>query len=234
MNEVLEEFCSISGSARSILFGAEKAGRVSLIEPAATLLTDESRIWVGNRGQPAKLKQYIQIAQTAFRYPEHRDYLPRSIRGIWKADLFIGSPSMDKWVAATLKINSKDLAGAAGLRLGIYPESRKGERPSFDDSRNLILCPLPYNAGFMELFYKSFYIVKQFLAADAYLPKEVALPDSADRYVANELAARRIYPVLDVIEALAPMAQPELVVSRQSAGGEGETTAIAPIAQTCT
>jgi predicted Zn finger-like uncharacterized protein len=232
ISEVLEDFCSITGDTRSILFGAEKAGRMSLIEPAATLLTDESRIWVGNRGQPAKLKQYIQVAQRAFYNPLHRDYLPSSIRGIWRADLFIGSSSMDRWVATTLKITSKDLAGDAGLRLGIYPESRKGERPSFDDTKNLILCPLPYNAGFMELFYKSFYIAKQFLAADAYLPKEVALPDSADRYVANELAARRSYPVLDVIEALGPMAQPDLVASRTSGVSDNdETTVIAPIAQ---
>ncbi|WP_233261819.1 hypothetical protein [Vitiosangium sp. GDMCC 1.1324] len=234
INEVLEDFCGITGNAKSILFGAEKAGRISLIEPAEALLTEESRIWVGNRGQPAKLKQYIKIAEKAFHQPEHRNLLPRSIRGIWRADLFLGSATMDKWVATTLKINARDLSGDAGLRIGIYPESRNGERPYLDESKNLIICPLPYNAGFMEIFYKSFLIVRQFLAADARLPREVALPDSVDRYVASELVARRAYAILDVIEALAPVAQPSLVESTEVGTFQQntQTQAIAPIAKT--
>ena len=69
--------------------------------------------------------------------------------------------------------------------------------------------------------------MQQFVAADANLPKEVALPIPAHRQVATELVARREFPVLDVIDALKPVAQPELLSTRKTSAslsptGEGE------------
>ena len=233
ISEVLEEFCGIRQGTKSILFGAEKTGGLSLIETASSLLTDDSRILVGKTGQPPKLKRHLEKLLKAFRSAGERDVLPPSIRGLWRADLFVGSPQEDRWVGTTLKINAVDLEGAPGLRIGIYPERKKGERPSRDDSKNLILCPLPYNAGFMELFYSSFFVVSQFLAADGQLPKPVALPNSDDRHVAAELVARRQFPILEVVDALGPMAQPNLLSS--STIGEPspgtDTSAVAPVAQ---
>lgn len=233
ISTVLEDFCGIRNGAESILFGAEKNGAVSLIETATELLTDDSRILVGKTGQPPKLKRHLTKLVKAFRTAQPRAELPPSIRGLWRADLFVGSPNEDRWIATTLKINPVDLQGAPGLRVGIYPERKKGERPSMDESKNLILCPIPYNAGFMELFYCSFFIMKQFLTADAQLPKPVALPNSDDRHVATELVARRSYPIVEVIEALAPMAQPNLLESSTvgEATTEIDTIAVAPVAQ---
>jgi hypothetical protein len=99
----------------------------------------------------------------AFRSEKHRDKLPTCIRGLWRADLFVGSPKPDQWVATTLKIKPTDLEADAGIRIGIYPEKHMGEKPVHDEAKNLILCPLPYEAGFMELFYESFGIVRTFL-----------------------------------------------------------------------
>ena len=81
-----------------------------------------------------------------------------------------------------------------------------------DSQRNLVVCPVPYDASFMEVFYVSWGIVMQFLAADAMLPRESHLPVPFQRQVANELASRRNFKVLDVIDALLPIAQPHLLM----------------------
>ncbi|MNG38164.1 hypothetical protein D3C84_1257550 [compost metagenome] len=44
-----------------------------------------------------------------------------------------------------------------------------------------------------------------------YLPKEVNLPHPLDRQVASQLVNRREHSVIEVISALAPLAQPHLL-----------------------
>lgn len=63
----------------------------------------------------------------------------------------------------------------------------------------------------MEIFYQGWQIVTQFIAADAQVPGEVKLPRPADRQVCRFLAERREFPIIDVLEALKPLAQPELL-----------------------
>jgi len=234
VSELLEEFCNIKGGAESILFGAEKGGVLELIETENALLTDDSRVLAGGIGQPPKLKRHLATIRKSLRVPGTRKVLPPSISGLWRADLFVGSPSEDRWVATTLKTNAADLEAGAGIRIGIYPEKTINESPRKDDTKNLILCPLPYNASFMELFYSSFYAIKQFLTADARIPAEVALPRAEDRHVASELEARRAFPLLDVLAALEPIGQPGLLESHLAgdAAETKETDAIAPVAQT--
>lgn len=207
--------CNIpGGDIGSILFGAEKTGSQQLIETAHDALTGQSVLMYGQRGRPAGLKRHIAAIAQAFRRPDARLNLPQSISGIWKADLFIGKTDTDKWVGTSVKINPTSLAGAKGLRVGIVPV-RQGESdmPYKDDGRNLVVCPLLHDGNFMEVFYAGWGIVQQFIAADAQLPKEVALPRPPEREVARQLAHRREFPVLDVIEALGPLAQPELLVT---------------------
>jgi hypothetical protein len=159
--------------------------------------------------------------------------LPRSIRGLWRADLFVGAPAEDRWVATTLKINPAHLEGAPGIRIGIYPERRRDESPSFDADKNLVLCPVPYDGGFMELFYSAFVLTKTFLARDARLPPPVELPLSMDRFVAKLLEERRAFPVLDVLEALEKLGQPGLLMSIGAGDpySESSTSAVAPVAR---
>lgn len=233
--EVLEHFCKLQGDTRSILFGAEKGKKLELLETAPRLLTPESTLLVGTDNRPVKLERHLDRVRRAFNRPEERSALPRSIRGLWRADLFVGTPARDRWVATTLKINPRHLEGDAGIRIGIYPEERAGEAPSFDGSRNLVLCPVPYERSFMELFYSSFVLVQKFLASDAHLPPPVHLPASPDRQVAKWLAERRQFAVLDVIDAFESMAQPGLLLSRTAGPSYGAPTtigAVAPVART--
>jgi hypothetical protein len=227
LSNVLNDYCGIKTGAESILFGAEKSGGISLIDTSQSLVTHESRILSGKIGQPAKLKKQWDTIKKALRDTKARDRLPTSIKGLWKADLFLGSSHEGRWVGTTLKLNKGDFQGAAGLRLGIYPETRKGEGPTRDDSNNLVLCPLPYDANFMETFYSSFFAVKQFLLADAKVPKPVALPNSSDRFVAQQFEDRRDFTVLEIIEAMYPMGQPDLTA--ESVVGSARDDTVAPL-----
>ena len=221
--------CRVPGSAyQSILFGAEKKGASQLIATARQALTDDSRLLTGKQSQPPKLKGYLNALAAAFRRPTTRLSLPTSINGLWKADLFLGTTDGDRYVGTTVKINQTQLEAANGLRVGIVPASQgSSDRIRKDEKRNLIICPLPYDQSFMEIFFSAWGVVQQVLHADAELPKDVALPIPSHRQVARELVTRREFPVLDVIEALKPIAQPELLhtektVQTQTSIGSGE------------
>jgi hypothetical protein len=97
ISEVLDEHMGIKDDADSILFGPEKNHVIPILESTQDALTEDSRVWVGNRGQPPKLKRYIPQIINAFRRNEARNRLPRSISGIWKADLFLGGKTIDRW-----------------------------------------------------------------------------------------------------------------------------------------
>jgi hypothetical protein len=212
-SDTLKKFCGIGDGAASLLFGPEKDGRIPILQTIDNSLTDESRLYVGARGQPPKLKKYISTIVAAFRKQDARDKLPASIRGLWKADLFLGNPAQESWVGTTVKINPAQLVSANGLRIGVYPQANNRDVPRKDDSLNLIRLPLPYDGAFMELFYKAFYLVKAFVDADAMIPAPVSLPDAEDRYVAGELEKRREFPVQDVVRVIRGMGQPDLLRS---------------------
>jgi hypothetical protein len=207
------KMCRVSNQEiGSILFGAEKSGAQQLIDTAKEVLTADSTLMQGTAGRPVKLRKHLSTAAAAFRRPTARVLLPQSVSGLWKADLFLGSQHDDRWIGTSVKINPGALEGARGLRVGIVP-SREGasDKIVLDDKKKLVICPLPYDAAFVEMFYLAWETVQQFLAADAKLPREVALPRTAQRQVARTLEARRSFPVIDVIEVLAAQSQPELL-----------------------
>lgn len=216
--EALSKHCKIPGdNAASILFGAEKTGAVQLIETAKGRLTDQSQLQVGTRGRPVKLKRHIDNVAAAFRKRSVQLLLPHSISGLWKADLFVGFDDSDQWVGTSVKINPKSLEPARGLRVGIVPSNQgTGDSIRRDEQKNLIVCPLAHDGSFMEVFYRAWGIVQQFLFAEGEMPKEVSLPTPADRQVAKYLAERRNFPVVDVIEALEPLAQPQLLDTKET------------------
>lgn len=213
MDTALCKFCKIKGDTpSSILFGAEKSGIVQFIDSVKEHLTDDSLLLTGNKGQPIKLKIHIDGVVSAFKKPQDRLKLPNSINGLWKADLFVGSVNIDKWVGTTVKINPKQLESARGLRLAIIPSRQgKGDRIYKHDTKNLIICPVPYDQSFMEIFYEGWDIVKKFIDARGNIPREIDLSASLDRTICKHLVDRKKFPVLEVVEYLKRMGQPHLM-----------------------
>ena len=216
VEDVLHTFCNIRGAAESILFGIEKNGALKVVETMTNSLTDDARVLGGKRGQPPLLKRRVEALARAFRSVIHREDLPQSIRGLWQADLFLGSPSAEQWIGTTLKLNRDDLKAAPGLRVGVFPSNAK-QGPYKDTSKNLIMCPLPYRSDFMVLFGASFQIAKQLMHSNAAMPKPPALVYEDDLTVAEWLSARKSFPVMAILEALQPLMQPGLIKSVSSA-----------------
>jgi hypothetical protein len=205
--------CNVpGGNLGSILFGAEKQGSQQLIETAKEALTEDSLLMYGQRGRPARLRRQIDLMAQAFRSKKRTDILPDSISGLWKADLFLGHVDTDKWVGTSVKINPVQLEAARGLRVGVVPvKAGKSDAPFKDEQKNLVVCPLLHDGHFMEVFYSGWRVVQQFIDARARMPKEVALPRPPEREVARALYDRRTFPAVEVIDALAPLAQPHLL-----------------------
>ena len=214
-SELLESHCGIQGGVQSLLFGPEKDGVIPIAQSVHDSLTDEATVYLGQPGRPPLLKRHIPQLIQAFRSARYREQLPRSIKGLWKADLFLGNGAAGVWVGTTVKINEAHLEGAEGLRFAIYPQLNIRDTPRLDERLNLIRLPLPYNQAFMELFYKAFYLTRAFLRADARVPMPVYLPDAEDRLLADELEKRRDFSMHDIFGALGNMAQADLLVQSE-------------------
>ncbi len=245
VHDAAHQYCNVPGNApSSLLFGLEKSGALNLINTVKAKLTEHSRLLTGIQAQPPKLRRHIDSIAAAFRRRD-KGGLPWSIQGLWKADLFLGYTETDRWVGTTVKINADQLEGARGLRIGIVPiRGGATDRVRKDSHKNLVICPLPHDGSFMEVFYKGWGVIQQFIAADAKMPKEVFLPRTVDRQVAQYLIDRREYPVVDVIDALKPLSQPGLLrtqeqdailISRRETEHTIETGAVvAPVAKIIT
>lgn len=207
--------CRISrGDPASILFAIEKTGAQQLLSTSADLITENSRVLSGKQGQPVKLKNYLNVLAAAFRRPSTRLNLPQSIRGLWKADLFLGSTEPDHWVGTSVKINPTQLEAAAGLRIAIVPSfAGRSDAIRFDSQRNLVICPMPHDGSFMQVFYEGWRIVQALCEVDFRMPREVDIPNPLHREVARMYVERREFGVKDVIDATRKFAQPELLVT---------------------
>jgi hypothetical protein len=200
------------GNPASILFAVEKQGSKQLIATDYDLVTEDSRVLLGHRGHPPKLKKYLNLLAAAFTRPGTRLNLPQSINGLWKADLFLGSPEPDHWVGTSVKINPAHIQKAAGLRIAIVP-SRSGKSDAIrkDESKNLVICPIPHDDSFMQTFYAGRRVVQALCFANFEMPKEVYLESPIEREVARMYVERREHPASEVLEAVRVFAQPHLL-----------------------
>jgi hypothetical protein len=212
VTDALKE-CNIRrGDPASILFAIEKQGAKQLISTELGLITDNSRALSGKRGQPVKLKKLLNQLAAAFRRPTTRPNLPQSINGLWKADLFLGSPEPDQWVGTSVKITRSRLEAAPGLRIALVPEvAGKSDAIYRDEMKNLVVCPVPHDGSFMEIFYEGWRLVQSLCASDFTMPPPAAIPSQRLREVAGIYVARRDFTVAEVLDVTGPFAQPHLL-----------------------
>lgn len=226
------------GDPKSILFAIEKQGAKQLIDTDLELVTDESRVLSGKQGQPAKLKKHMNQLAAAFRRPTTRLNLPQSIRGLWKADLFLGSQVPDHWVGTTVKYNAFRLEAAPGLRIAIVPtQSGRSDSIRLDEMKRLVVCPIPHDASFMQTFHEGWRIVQALCETNFKMPKDVDIPNPIHREAARVFVERRDFPVAEVIAATEKFAQPHLLETRtenvpaesfQGAASPGTNTIVGP------
>jgi hypothetical protein len=225
------DHCRIrQGDPKSILFAIEKRGSKQLIETDLDLITDESRVLSGKRGQPVKLNKYMNQLAAAFRRSSTRPNLPQSIRGLWKADLFLGSQVPDHWVGTSVKYNPLKLEPAPGLRIAIVPtHAGRSDTIRRDEQRNLVVCPIPHDASFMQTFHEGWRIVQALCESDFQMPKDVDITSPLQREAARVFAERREFTIEEVIDATAKFAQPHLLDTRtETVATESLQGAIAP------
>jgi hypothetical protein len=244
IGEALNKCRIVRGDPASILFAIEKCGAQQLISTELSLITDNSRVLTGQRGQPVKLKKHLTTLAAAFRRPSTRLSLPQSIRGLWKADLFLGSTAQDHWVGTTVKINPAHLEAANGLRIAIVPSlAGRSDSIRLDEQKNLVICPMPHDGSFMQVFYEGWRIVQALCERDFKMPPEVDIPNPLHREVARIYVERRDFPVADVIQAIRKFAQPELLTTSTEAVANvpfattvapGTSTVITPFPRTVT
>jgi len=208
--------CNIRrGDPASILFAIEKQGAKQLIGTDLELITDNSRALSGRQGQPVKLKKHLNQLAAAFRRTSTKPNLPQSINGLWKADLFLGSPVPDHWVGTSVKITRTRLEKAAGLRIAIVPATAgRSDAIYRDEAKNLVICPVPHDQSFMEVFHEGWRLVQSLCASDFNMPSAAAVPSSLLREVAKVYAQRRDFPVGEVLDVTRPFAQPHLLETK--------------------
>ena len=80
-----------------------------------------------------------------------------------------------------------------------------------DEGRNLLVCPLPHDYSFMQIFYEGVRIVQVLCATDFKEPNEAQLPSPIHRAVARMWVERRNLPVSDVVHEVAIFSQAELL-----------------------
>ena len=202
-------------SPSSILFAIEKSGSKQLVDTKRELITPESCVLSGQRGRPVKLQGYMNQIAASFHRPASRPQLPRSIQGLWKADLFLGSTGRDHWVGTTVKVNPSRLEFAKGLRIAIVPSSAgRSDAVKMDEQKNLVICPVPHDYSFMQTFHEGMRIIQMLVACDFNMPSDAQLPSPVHREVARIYVERRNFKVPEVLEAVGVFAQPELLRTR--------------------
>jgi transposase-like protein len=93
----------------------------------------------------------------------------------------------DHWVGTSVKYNPSRLEAAPGLRVAIVPtQSGRSDAITHDQQKNLIICPVPHDAKFMQTFHEGWRIVQalcetDFENAEGRRPAAVPAPRSRPR-----------------------------------------------------
>lgn len=136
------------GRPTSLLFGYERARYLGFLDAVVENAGDAAKLLPDGSGRPFAFGTWVPIAARG-KSAEIR--LAPRIRQVWKTDLFLSVEDSDRYAAATIKSNWRQLEDGQGLRVGIVPEA-KDLRPGYKRWNGLHLAVLPDPDGFMGLF----------------------------------------------------------------------------------
>lgn len=102
-----------------ILWGGE---RNSLdVEAILSSLDDGEKLWC--EGKLYNFKEIIKTIYLSFRREYERKKLHKSLKYVWKTDMFVKKRGSDTWFAVTVKWNKAECKHYAGLSIGIHFEN---------------------------------------------------------------------------------------------------------------
>jgi hypothetical protein len=195
----------------SLLFGHERAKYLGFLDAVIENAGEEAVLLPDGQGHPFAFDRWVAVAAKGVTAePELR----ARIKQVWKTDLFLSTEVEQRWIAATIKSNAKELKGGRGLRIGIVPESnrmRSGYR--YDPKRGLHLAVLPDPNGFMGAFNDAYAAVAAAVDTlgrhnrQAYYLK----PSATAQRITEQLEGYGKVKVVDICDALDEAAQQDLL-----------------------
>src|SRR5262249_43714909 len=182
--------CGVSGDdPASILYAIEKSGAQELISTEPGLVMDNSPVLLSEDGGRVGLREHLTAIGQAFMRPGALLSLAQSIRGLWKTELFLGSADRDQWVSAGIHMSASPLAAAKAPRIAIVPSmKRRSDEVRFDEQKNTVICPVPHDGSFIQVFHEGWQIVQALCATDFEMPSPFDIPSPGHREVARIFA----------------------------------------------
>lgn len=198
----------------SLMFGAERARYLGFLDSVIEVGSDAYLLPEGS-GRPFRFDTWVATAAQGARAER---MLPDRIKQIWKTDLFLSTENDYRYLAATVKSNYSLLEGGRGLRVGIVPESSKGNASGvrYSNEHKLWVVSLADPNGFMGLFNDAYMAVGRAICAVGKqpLPPYYAKPSAKAEKIQEQLERFQLSKVIDIEGALNEAAQQKIVTEK--------------------
>lgn len=195
----------------SVMFGYERAKHLGFLDAVVDEAGSDARLLPDGRGRPYSFGPWVRAAAAG---PASDQLLGTRIEKIWKTDLFITDTVGERYLAATVKSQWRQLEGGKGLRLAIVPEAKDLKSGiQFDKQTGLWVIALPDPDGFMGLFNDAYAAVAEavYRLGKHDQSKYWAKPSAKAQKIQDQLVKAAKASVLEIEDALNDAAQQNLV-----------------------
>jgi hypothetical protein len=195
----------------SVMFGYERARILGFLDAVVDEAGTDARLLPDGRGRPYQFGPWVRVAAAG---PAAEAGLGPRIEKIWKTDLFVTDHVGERYLAATVKSQWRQLEGGSGLRLGIVPQAKDLKSGvKYDASKGLWVIALPDPDGFTGLFNDAYAAVAEaiYKLGRHTQSKYWAKPSAKAQKVQDQLIKAGNAAVVEVEAALDDAAQQNLV-----------------------
>lgn len=199
----------------SVMFGYERAKHLGFMDAVVDEAGTDARLLPDGRGRPFQFGPWVRAAAGG---PDSALLRGTRIEQIWKTDLFITDALGERYLAATVKSQWRQLEGGRGLRIAIVPEAKDLKSGvSYDKKSGLWMVSLPDPDGFMGLFNDAYSAVAEaiYTLGKHTQSKYWSKPSAKGQKIQDQLVKAAKASVLEIEDALDDAAQQNLVSVRQ-------------------
>lgn len=197
----------------SVMFGYERAKYLGFLDAVIDEAGANASLMPDGQGRPFKFGPWVKEAAKG---KVAELLLPDRIKKVWKTDLFLSTTEENRYFAATVKSNYKQLEGGRGLRVGIVPESSAAGHKAgvhFDQKTKLWVVSLDDPNGFMGLYNDAYHAVARSMCklGKQNPPPYFTKPSAKATRVQEQIEKYPDAKAVDIESALDEAAQQELV-----------------------